>query len=115
MNSRTRRFWAVGLLVTLLIAGVASWYASGAPDGLEWAAEKAGFIDTAEQSAVAGSPLADYSIRGVEDGRLSGGLAGVLGVLTTLGVVGGLTLLLRRRAVSDRTDEDTPQQPIGSR
>ena len=97
MSGRSPRFWVVGLLVALLIAGVASWYASGSPDGLEWAAERAGFLHTAEDSAVAGSPLADYSVSGVEDGRLSGGLAGVLGVLATLVLAGGLTLLLRRR------------------
>ncbi len=114
MNPHTRRFWIVGLLVTLLIAGVASWYASGSPDGLEWAAEKAGFIGTAQDSAVAGSPLADYSVSGVENGRLSGGLAGLLGVFATLAIVGGLTLLLRRRGSADRTDEDV-EQPAGSR
>lgn len=95
---RSRRFWLVSLAVALLIAGVASWYASASPDGLEWAAEQAGFLGTAQDSAVADSPLADYSVSGVEDGRLSGGLAGVIGVLVTLVLAGGLTLLLRRRS-----------------
>jgi cobalt/nickel transport protein len=114
MTARRRTFWIVGLVVTLLIAGVASWYASGSPDGLEWAAERAGFVDTARDSAAAGSPLADYSVSGVDDGRLSGGLAGVVGVLATLLVAGGLALLLRRRNAASRADEDTPQ-PTGSR
>ena len=95
---RSRRFWVVSLVVALLIAGVASWYASASPDGLEWAAEQAGFLGTAQDSAVADSPLADYSVRGVEDGRLSGGLAGVIGVVVTLVLAGGLTLVLRRRS-----------------
>jgi cobalt/nickel transport protein len=95
---RTRTFWIAGLVVTLLVAGVASFYASGSPDGLEWVAERTGFLGTAEDSATAGSPLADYAVRGVDDGRLSGGLAGVIGVLTTLLLAGGLTLLLRRRS-----------------
>jgi hypothetical protein len=94
----SRRTWVVGLVVTLLIAGVASWYASGHPDGLEWAAEQAGFLGTASDSASAGSPLADYAVSGVDDGRLSGGLAGVIGVLATLGIASGLVLVLRRRA-----------------
>jgi hypothetical protein len=107
MSGRSRRFWLLGLAVALLVAGVASWYASGQPDGLEWAAEQAGFLDSAKDSAVSGSPLADYSVTGVDDGRLSGGLAGVLGVLVTLVLAGGLTMLLRRRrpgsAPSDQT------------
>lgn len=106
MSGRSRRFWIVGLLLALLIAGVASWYASGSPDGLEWAAERAGFLHTAEDSAVSGSPLADYSVAGVEDSRLSGGLAGVLGVLATLVLAGGLTLLLRRRRTSSAPSDE---------
>ncbi len=94
---RTRGLWIAGLLVALLVAGVGSWYASGSPDGLEWAAEQTGFADTAEDSAVAGSPLADYAVEGVEHERLSGGLAGVVGVAVTLLLAGGLTLLVRRR------------------
>jgi cobalt/nickel transport protein len=96
-SRRTRTFWIVGLVVTLLIAGVASWYASSHPDGLEWAAERTGFLDSARDSATAGSPLADYAVSGM-DGRLSGGLAGIIGVAVTLLIVGGLVLLLRRRS-----------------
>lgn len=93
---RTRTFWVVGLLLALLIAGVGSWYASSAPDGLEWSAEQSGFLETAQDSAAADSPLADYAVNG-EEGRLSGGVAGVLGVVVTLAVAGGLTLVVRRR------------------
>ncbi|MCW2584399.1 MAG: hypothetical protein JWQ53_3189, partial [Klenkia sp.] len=97
VTRRTTGFLLVGLLVALLIAGVGSSYASSSPDGLEASAEETGFADTAQDSAVAGSPLADYGLAGVEDARLSGGLAGVIGVLVTLAVAGGLTLVLRRR------------------
>jgi cobalt/nickel transport protein len=93
---RTRTFWVVGLLLAVLIAGVGSWYASSAPDGLEWSAEQSGFLETAQDSAAADSPLADYAVNG-EEGRLSGGVAGVLGVVVTLAVAGGLTLVVRRR------------------
>ncbi len=94
---RRRGLWIAGLVVALLIAGVGSWYASGSPDGLEWAAEQTGFAHTAEDSAAAGSPLADYGVVGVGSERLSGGLAGVVGVAVTLVLAGGLTLLVRRR------------------
>ena len=92
-----RALWIAGLLLTLVIAGVVSYYASSHPDGLEWAAGESGFADTARDSAAADSPLADYGVAGVDDGRLSGGLAGVIGVAVTLVLAGGLTLLLRRR------------------
>ena len=42
-------------------------------------------------------PLADYGVSGVEDARLSGGLAGVVGVLVTLLLAGGLARAVRRR------------------
>lgn len=100
---RTPGFLLVGLLVALVIAGVGSYYASSHPDGLEWSAEKEGFLDTAEDSATADSPLADYAVSGVDDGRLSGGLAGVIGVAATLALAGGITLLVRRR--HDPADE----------
>jgi uncharacterized membrane protein len=99
-----RALWLAGLLVTLVVAGFVSYYASGSPDGLEWAAGESGFADTARDSAAAGSPLADYGVAGVDDPRLGGGLAGVIGVAVTLLLAGGLTLLLRRRSPSGTRD-----------
>jgi len=87
----------VGLAVSLLLAGVVSYYASSSPDGLEKAAEDVGFIDSAEDSAVAGSPLSDYGVSGVADERLSVGLAGVVGVALTAAVAFGLFMWLARR------------------
>jgi hypothetical protein len=101
----------VGLAVALLVAGVGSWYASSSPDGLEWSAEEAGFLDTARDSAAADSPLADYGVAGVDDARLSGGLAGVTGVLVTLLLAGGVTLLVRRRAAAPQAADGVPAGP----
>ena len=95
--TRQRRFLAVGLLVALLIAGVGSYYASSHPDGLEYVAGKTGFIDSADDPVDTGSPFADYDTVGVDDERLSGGIAGVAGVGLTLLIGGGLFWLLRRR------------------
>lgn len=75
-----------GLLLAFLLAGFVSGYASGSPDGLEKVAEDEGFLQSAQGSPFASSPLADYALRGVEDERLAGGLAGVLGVALTVAV-----------------------------
>lgn len=93
----TRRFVIVFALVTLAVAGVLSFYASGHPDGLEFVAQSNGFLDTAKDSATAGSPLADYGVAGVRDARLSGGFAGVIGVLVTLLLASALAGVVRRR------------------
>lgn len=92
-----RRLAALALLVTLVLAGGLSFYASRHPDGLEHVAESTGFLGSAEDPATAGSPLADYQTRGVDDERVSGGLAGLIGVTAVLGLSGGLFWALRRR------------------
>jgi cobalt/nickel transport protein len=106
---RTRTFLVVGLLASLLVAGGVSYYASSHPDGLEYVAEQVGFDDAAEDSATAGSPLADYQVRGVENDALSGAVAGVTGALVVLVLAAGLTYLVRRRRLADRDTaaEDT--------
>jgi cobalt/nickel transport protein len=103
MTSRTsnRRIFAVALIVSLLVAGVASYYASAHPDGLEYVAEQTGFIDSAEDSATSDSPLADYQTEGVDDARISGGLAGVIGVVVMLVLSSGLFWAVRRREPAD--------------
>jgi cobalt/nickel transport protein len=100
MSTVRRGTWiviGVGLITSLVLAGVISFYASGDPDGLEKVAEDVGFLDTAQDSAAAGSPLADYATTGVGDGRLSVGIAGVVGVLLTAAAAFGLFLWLGRR------------------
>jgi cobalt/nickel transport protein len=95
---RTGRWFFVAFLASaLLIAGVVSFSASGHPDGLEYVAKTTGFLDSAGNSATAGSPLADYGVAGVKNARLSVGLAGIIGVLVTLLLAGSLAWLLRRR------------------
>ena len=100
----TRRFLAVFLLAALLVAGVASYYASSHPDGLEYVAGKAGFLDSADKSPAAKSPLADYSTKGVENDRVSGGIAGIGGSLLVLVIAGGLFRVLRRRGPEPARD-----------
>ena len=93
----TRMLLVTGLLLALLVAGVASFYASGSPDGLERVATDQGFIDREQEHAAGDGPLAGYATSGVDDERASGGIAGVVGTLVVLGAGSGLFLVLRRR------------------
>lgn len=81
-----RRPMGVALAVTLLVAGGISLFASAHPDGLEFVGESLGFGASAKDSAVAGSPLADYGVSGVGNERVSGALAGIIGVLLTIAI-----------------------------
>lgn len=96
-----RTFLVVGVLVALLLAGVVSFYASSAPDGLARVAGDHGLAGTEREHAADGSPLAGYRARGVDDDRLATAVAGVAGGLVVLVLFGGLTFLLRRRAAAD--------------
>ncbi|MEE1938470.1 energy-coupling factor ABC transporter permease [Streptomyces sp. TRM 70361] len=99
-----RKVWAGGLAATLLCAGVVSFYASASPDGLEKVAGEHGIAEQEEEHGLAGSPLADYGVADIANERLSGGVAGVVGVGATLAVGSGITLLVVRRR---RAGEDT--------
>ncbi len=85
-----------GLVVSLVLAGGVSYYASSDPDGLEKVAGDVGFLDSAKESAVEDGPLAGYGVAGVDNERISGGLAGVIGVASTAAVSFGLFYALRR-------------------
>lgn len=89
-------FVTVGLALAVALAFVVAPEASSQPDGLEKVAIDEGFIDGAEDHDLAGSPTADYGVEGVDDARLSTGLAGVFGIAVTFVVAGGLLLLVRR-------------------
>jgi cobalt/nickel transport protein len=77
---------AIGFAASLILAGGVSYSASSHPDGFEKSAGEIGFLDTAKESPLKDSPLAEYGVAGVENERLSGGLAGVIGVGVTAGV-----------------------------
>jgi hypothetical protein len=109
---RSRTFFVTGLLLALLVAGVASYYASSHPDGLEYVAGKTGFLDSAEDSPTADSPLADYQTEGVDNERVSGGLAGVIGVLLVLGLAGGLAWAVRRRGSAESDEADQKDEAV---
>ena len=89
-------FVAGGLLVALLLAFFVSPAASSKPDGLEKVAIDQGFADQEEAHGLAGAPTAGYAVEGVDDDRLSTGLAGLIGVTVTFAIGAGLFLLVQR-------------------
>ena len=100
----TRTLLVVGVLVSLLLAGVVSFYASSHPDGLVFVAGEKGFLGTASGHAGSGSPFAEYATRGVGNARLSGGIAGVVGVVVVGAIAGALFMALRRRQPDQHGD-----------
>ncbi|MDT0379475.1 energy-coupling factor ABC transporter permease [Streptomyces sp. DSM 42041] len=101
------KVWLAGLGATLACAGVISFYASAHPDGLEKVAAEFGFEEQATEHDLAESPLADYGVADVENARISGGLAGVVGVGATLAVGSGVFLTVRRRRSGSADAADT--------
>ncbi|WP_018548184.1 energy-coupling factor ABC transporter permease [Streptomyces sp. LaPpAH-108] len=92
-----RTLWLTGLVASLVLAGFVSFYASANPDGLEKVAHDQGIDRKAERHASADSPLADYGVKDVSDARLSGGLAGVIGVGVTVVAGSAVFWAVRRR------------------
>lgn len=96
-----RKVWITGLVTSLVLAGFVSFYASADPDGLEKVAHDKGIDKKTEKHASDGSPLAGYGVKDVGDARLSGGLAGVIGVGVTVVAGSGVFWVLRRRRTAD--------------
>ncbi|MEV7278044.1 energy-coupling factor ABC transporter permease [Streptomyces sp. NPDC093111] len=93
----SKKLWIGGVVTALVLAGFVSFYASASPDGLEKVAADKGIDSKVQPHAAADSPLADYGVKDVGDARLSGGLAGVIGVGATLAVGSGAFWVVRRR------------------
>jgi cobalt/nickel transport system permease protein len=83
-----------GLVVALLLAFFVSPHASSKPDGLEKVAADKSLDAGARPHALGDGPLADYSVKGIDDASTSTGVAGIIGVAVTFAVGLGLFLVL---------------------
>ncbi|WP_432103237.1 energy-coupling factor ABC transporter permease [Streptomyces sp. bgisy091] len=97
----TRAVWAAGLAAAVVLAGFVSFYASASPDGLEKVAADKGIDEKAQEHHTADSPLADYGVKDISNARISGGLAGVIGVGVTVAVGSGVFWAVRKRRTPD--------------
>ncbi|MFD4635150.1 energy-coupling factor ABC transporter permease [Streptomyces sp. NPDC058284] len=105
----TRKVWIAGIVASLVLAGFVSFYASADPDGLEKVAHDKGIDKKAEEHAAADSPLADYGVKDITDARVSGGLAGIIGVGVTVVAGSAVFWTLRRRRTGDTAPAAMPE------
>lgn len=101
---RFTAFVLAGLALAAALAFLVSPQASSEPDGLNRVAIDEGFADEESNHALDDSPTAGYETRGVDDDRLSTGVAGLIGVGVTFAVAGGLLLVVRRTGAGRRRE-----------
>ncbi len=87
--------WVAGGIIILLLA-ILSPLASSHPDGLEWVAEQAGFLQTARGPVFTLIP--DYVLPGISDTAVATILAGIIGAVLVLAVALGVAYTRRRRS-----------------
>jgi len=86
-----------GILIALVLV-VLSPLASSHPDGLEWVAEKHGFIEITKDALF--NIIPDYTMPGISNPALATIAAGIIGVVIVFGVAYGIA----------RTNKSTPHQ-----
>ncbi len=91
---------AVPLVAAFLVALLLSPFASVFPDGLEWVAERYGFLHAAAPAFV--GPLSGYSTPLVNNDFVATGVAGVAGVIISYGLA---WLLLRIMGMATTREE----------
>ncbi len=96
MEARHKGFVWIGLGVALLLALLLSPFASSSPDGLEKVAGQKGFAEKGGGSLWDHAPFKDYLLPGIENRKLSTGIAGVIGTLAIFFIAIGLGKLIRK-------------------
>jgi hypothetical protein len=114
-------FIVCGLAVSVLLVIFVSPLASSFPDGLEWAAEKIGFLEHGEGEPTLKSPMPDYECPLVDKEKypalatILSGLAGMAVVFfVTLGIAHAMKA--RKKGIgSDRSRPDDARQDDSAR
>ncbi len=101
----TRLEWIIAATISLAVAALLGPLASGLPDGLEWATERAATTGLVSDAAMVDSPMSGYETPGVS-GPLSTATSGVVGVIIVGGALTGLGRLVQRRSKRGPADAD---------
>ncbi|MEG5139795.1 MULTISPECIES: energy-coupling factor ABC transporter permease [unclassified Microcoleus] len=87
--------WVAPVVGVLLISGLLSLFASSWPDGLEAVAEKYGFKDKEAVAIENPTPLAGYTVKGLEEQPIATSIAGVVGSALCFGAAFGIAQLVK--------------------
>lgn len=101
MIRNNKRLFVIGLLAAIVIAVVVAQFASSSPDGLQYVAEEQGFAEAATDHDLASTPLANYGSDLTDNSWVNTAVAGIAGVLLTLGIGYG-AFWFARKANRDR-------------
>jgi cobalt/nickel transport protein len=115
MKSISRKLTFGGLLISLAIAALISPFASTDPDGLDRVAQDLEFESKATQEPITSKLppsqiFAEYSVKAVNEPKISTAIAGVVGTLITFGLAWGLGKVAIRANV--RQDKNQDQQDV---
>lgn len=91
-----KAFIAISATVIVLLVA-ASPFASSSPDGLEKIADDTGIAAGTKQSPTVDSPLAGYSVTGIDDEVVATSVSGIIGTSVAVGFGLALFALTRRR------------------
>ena len=94
----------LALAACVFLAVFVSPFASKFPDGLEFIAEKLGFVEKGEQK-ILNSPAPDYNTPFIENEYISKAISGAAGVIIVFIVGWGLEKIILKRKKNDRFKE----------
>ncbi|MCL2115656.1 MAG: PDGLE domain-containing protein [Methanobrevibacter sp.] len=96
METKTKKFMIIGLVVAITIAILAPFLASSNPDGFESAAEKI-LNPGIEEAELYESPMPDYIIPSLGEDPISGSVAIVIGVIVVFILAYGIGYLIKNK------------------
>ena len=85
------------LILCIIFAAIASLIASSHPDGLEWVAERLGFLSTGEGEEIIASPMPNYLMPWIRNKFLSSTITAVIGTLFVFLIILGLGKLIKKK------------------